>query len=780
MRSGSRAFVVAATLLIGAGVGGPLDLARASTTPTSVPSTFVASMPQLDGGTAGVAVMPAGGGQAVTAITADGVVELTRWTVAGDGLTEVAGSSVRVATGCSTWSTPVAAGDGTGAVAIGWRDGSTVSAVVVDAAGTVGPARHVTIDGAPTYFEVRSIALRNGVVALAATVDLAAPESSRRDYQAFVARWGAGSSTASKRTIRIGASGTDVLDAAIDASGRVVIVGADRSSVKTRNDDFAVARLTTNLDPDPTFDGDGRVLTHIGTPTDVAHAVTLDEQGRIVVAGRGTTRSGFAVAMARYLPSGALDVTFSGDGKHIAALSASDIAEDVAVAGGRIIVSATSTSTTSDRHISVGAFTTQGSLDAAFGNKGVIAALGPGDDQAAAVAVVGVVPVAVGTSFTPDDANQHAVAVTAIGGAAVVDDIGTGRFHRPLDVDDAITASDGRIVAVGSTPGVDITSPIVVMADPAGGTPVVETVGVSGTRSYGTGVVERPGGGYFMTASAGVDSSPDIALVRLDGNGNLVGRTEVNGGVAGKPTTLTNDWPMAVAIDSQGRAVVAGRANNTTLVLRFTAVGALDASFGVGGRVLLSSFSGMAFDAAVDGADRILVTGESVNGGDTNAFVARLLPSGALDPAFGIKQFGNSTRYERGQAIVHARSQTAVALASGGALGALVLGDDGSVVLQQELDPSAGWDEPYDVVPTATDFVVVGEEPASAGARQIVAWNVTSTSVTEPVQTVTSASHPCARAGPAVVVDGEVTVIADAGSRLLGLPVRFDPPAPAA
>jgi uncharacterized delta-60 repeat protein len=98
--------------------------------------------------------------------------------------------------------------------------------------------------------------------------------------------------------------GTDTAAAlALQADGKIVVAG-------TSNGNFALTRYRTTGGLDTSFSGDGRVTTNFGGD-DRAYAVALQSDGKIVVAG--TSNDNFA--LARYLSSGALDTSFSDDGK---------------------------------------------------------------------------------------------------------------------------------------------------------------------------------------------------------------------------------------------------------------------------------------------------------------------------------------------------------------------------------------------------------------------------------------------------------------------------------
>ena len=98
----------------------------------------------------------------------------------------------------------------------------------------------------------------------------------------------------------------------------------------------------STINDSPTFDtGDGKVTTDFGSGNDYGRSVTVQSDGKILVAG--TTNSEFT--LTRYNADGSLDTTFDGDGKVTTDVSSgSDSGYSVTVqSDGRILVAGYST-----------------------------------------------------------------------------------------------------------------------------------------------------------------------------------------------------------------------------------------------------------------------------------------------------------------------------------------------------------------------------------------------------------------------------------------------------
>lgn len=111
-----------------------------------------------------------------------------------------------------------------------------------------------------------------------------------------------------------GASVSSLSGAALDSQNRVVVVGA--TLISGADTQFRAVRLLPNGLPDSSFSGDDTVNIDFDSGSfpggaDIANAVAIDEQDRIVVAGRTQISStDFDFAVARLKSDGTLDASF--------------------------------------------------------------------------------------------------------------------------------------------------------------------------------------------------------------------------------------------------------------------------------------------------------------------------------------------------------------------------------------------------------------------------------------------------------------------------------------
>ena len=144
-----------------------------------------------------------------------------------------------------------------------------------------------------------------------------------------------------KRVIDFGVdNGNDVFasDVTLQDDGKVLVAGTLEGSSGMQ---LALARLDADGEPDDTLDGNGKVQTTF-SPDVRGEAVAVSALGRIVVVGTrdGSSDDDFAIAV--YKPDGELDEGFAGNGKRTTDFSADESAHGVAIQpDGKIVVAGT-------------------------------------------------------------------------------------------------------------------------------------------------------------------------------------------------------------------------------------------------------------------------------------------------------------------------------------------------------------------------------------------------------------------------------------------------------
>jgi uncharacterized delta-60 repeat protein len=126
---------------------------------------------------------------------------------------------------------------------------------------------------------------------------------------------------------------------ALQPDGRLVVAGSAGGEDGT---DFALARYQVDGTLDSSFGEDGKVTTEF-LDSDVAHAIAIQPDGRIVAAGRASARTTSAggFALARYAADGSLDAAGDDDGRTITAFYDGEPSSATAMAvqpDGRIVL----------------------------------------------------------------------------------------------------------------------------------------------------------------------------------------------------------------------------------------------------------------------------------------------------------------------------------------------------------------------------------------------------------------------------------------------------------
>jgi uncharacterized delta-60 repeat protein len=162
---------------------------------------------------------------------------------------------------------------------------------------------------------------------------------------------------------------------AIQPDGKLVATGFSTSSTTP---DFGVARYTSHGHLDRRFGAGGTVVTAFGGSgnADVANAVSIDSNGKVLVAGYSDASGSSDFALARYNPDGTLDSTFNSTGTVVTDFSGSgsvDVATAVAIdSNGKIVVAGLSDASGIPYDFALARYNPDGTLDSAFNSTGKV------------------------------------------------------------------------------------------------------------------------------------------------------------------------------------------------------------------------------------------------------------------------------------------------------------------------------------------------------------------------------------------------------------------------
>jgi uncharacterized delta-60 repeat protein len=161
-----------------------------------------------------------------------------------------------------------------------------------------------------------------------------------------------------------------VNDIVVDDRGRIVVAGYSADSDVDSH--FAVVRYLPDGRLDPDFDDDGIVTTPIGSGHDIAEALAIQPDGKIVVAGWNEEWPRYNFVVVRYHPDGSLDTGFGDTGKVVDFSVANHaVAHDLALQpDGKILLAGYAVSATTGYDPCVVRYHPSGARDLSFGVNG--------------------------------------------------------------------------------------------------------------------------------------------------------------------------------------------------------------------------------------------------------------------------------------------------------------------------------------------------------------------------------------------------------------------------
>lgn len=355
-------------------------------------------------------------------------------------------------------------------------------------------------------------------------------------------------------------------------------------------------------DLDPGFDNDGVVITN-HDEFDEINDLVIQPDGKIVAVGESAPfdvlQSHARMIVARYNADGSLDATFGNDGIVTTAVGDQAIANAVALqADGKIVV-AGSGGTSNQTSFVVARYNSNGSLDDSFGNGGIV--------------ITSV------SSF----ARLHAVAIQADGkivaaGDAIIIRFGfftniftVARYNTDGSLDTTLDGDGVSQAAAELSLPANVPWSLALQED--------QKIVLAGTCSSSFS--------EFCVARYNTDGSLDTTF---DGDGLVVTGFDSSAGASARAVVVQPDGKILAAGSRFGDGSI------DAVLARYNADGSLDTIFDGDGKVITPGFLFSVNALALQADGRIITVGQSI---DTFSFlrltVARYTSTGALDNTFG-------------------------------------------------------------------------------------------------------------------------------------------------
>jgi uncharacterized delta-60 repeat protein len=166
------------------------------------------------------------------------------------------------------------------------------------------------------------------------------------------------------------AGGNDVANSiTIQSDGKILLAGY--SAIGTFSY-FSLIRVDSSGNLDTMFGNNGKVITSVGINQDQANSIQIQSDGKILVAGFSSNGLSKDFALVRYNSDGEIDSTFDYDGKVITNFSVyDDIGNSIAIqSDGKILVAGASEFSGNLPKIALTRYNSNGSLDSLFGVNG--------------------------------------------------------------------------------------------------------------------------------------------------------------------------------------------------------------------------------------------------------------------------------------------------------------------------------------------------------------------------------------------------------------------------
>lgn len=393
---------------------------------------------------------------------------------------------------------------------------------------------------------------------------------------------------AGKLTTAIG-SWNDGKSVKVLADGKILMGGSSYSGSYT---DFSLVRFNSDGSLDTSFSEDGKLMTSIGSNYDTATSMTVQTDGKILLAGYSLVDSNTHFSLVRYNSDGSLDTSFSEDGKLITSISSgSSAARSVTLqADGKILLGGHSYDG-STLDFALVRYNSDGSLDTTFSTDGKLTTgIGSNFERADSVTVQADGKILLGgTTFDGSNAKFALM-----------------RYNSDGSLDTSFS-DDGKLTTA---------------------------IGVNGAGA--NSMTLQADGKILLAGYSTSGSYSEFALVRYNSDGSLDTSFSDDGILTTAIINLNSAQANSVTVQANGKILLGGYAwngnSNEFVLVRYNSDGSLDTSFSTDGMLstIVGGSSDQAYSVTVQADGKILLGGTS----DSDFALVRYNSDGSLDTSF--------------------------------------------------------------------------------------------------------------------------------------------------
>jgi competence ComEA-like helix-hairpin-helix protein len=297
---------------------------------------------------------------------------------------------------------------------------------------------------------------------------------------------------------------------ALQPDGKIVVTGGSDSSL-------ALARYNTDGSLDPSFDGDGSLLTDFDGLSAVGFSVDLQPDGKILVAGFRSAARDFSLVLARFNSDGSPDLSFGTGSKVL-----NNFGQGEAYGGtlalqpdGKILLAGQTFLLSIGYVFALARYNSDGTLDTSFGNTGNVT-----------TDIEGSLDEGIGTVIVQPDGK-----IIAAGSSTIneMGDFATVRYN-----------ADGSLDTTFGTGGKVITD-------------------IANRDNFGSTAALQPDGRIIVAGRSFSGANNDFALARYRSDGSLDASFDLDG-IITTDFGVGEDIGQALLLQADGKIVLAGSA----------------------------------------------------------------------------------------------------------------------------------------------------------------------------------------------------------------------------